>query len=134
MPKLEVLRNWLDELLSVAPPRSVLGKAMNYAHRQWPKLMVYVEDSRLRIDNNLTENLIQPFVIGRKNWLFWDTIAGANATANPYSLVKTAKANSNKPYACLRTVFAEVPQATAVAEIEALLPVPNNSADSALVS
>ncbi len=46
---------------------AALGKAMNYAHKQWLKLIVYVEDGRLQIDNNLTENAIRPFVIGRKN-------------------------------------------------------------------
>ncbi len=39
---------------------------MNYAHKQWPKLTTYTEDGRLRMDNNLTENAIRPFVIGRK--------------------------------------------------------------------
>jgi transposase len=87
----------LTEHLPIVPPRSALGKAMNYAHKQWPKLIVYVEDGRLRIDNNLTENAIRPFVIGRKNWLFCDTVAGANASANLYSLIQTAKANGIEP-------------------------------------
>lgn len=52
------------------PPQSALGKALNYGDKQWVKLTVYVEDGRLRMDNNLTENAIRPFVIGRKNWLF----------------------------------------------------------------
>ncbi len=118
----------------IAPPRSALGKAMNYAHKQWPRLIVYVEDGRLRSDNNLTENAIRPFVIGRKNVLFCDTVAGANASANLYSLIETAKANGVEPYAYLRTVFAELPQATSVDEIEALLPVLDDNADAARVS
>ena len=74
------------------------------------------------------------FVIGRKNWLFCDTVAGANASANLYSLIETAKANGVEPYAYLRTVFTELPQATSVEEIEALLPAPNDGEDSARVS
>jgi transposase len=124
----------LTEDLPIVPPRSALGKAMNYAHKQWPKLIVYVEDGRLRIDNNLTENAIRPFVISRKNWLFCETVAGANASANLYSLIETAKANGIEPYAYLRTVFTALPRATLVDEIEALLPVPDDSADSAWVS
>ena len=77
---------------------------------------------------------MQPFVIGRKNWLFCNTVAGANASANLYSLIETAKANSIEPYAHLRRVFTTLPQATAVDEIEALLPVPYDSDDSARVS
>ena len=99
---------------------------MNYAHKQWPKLTVYIKDGRLRIDNNLTENAIRPFVIGRKNWLFCDTISGANASASLYRVIETAKANGLEPHAYLRTVFAEFPRASSVDEVEALLPVPND--------
>ena len=60
--------------------------------------------------------------------------AGANASANLYSLIETAKANGIEPYAYLRTVFTELPQATSVEEIEALLPVPNDTDDLARVS
>ena len=134
MPLLADIRAWLDTHLPIVPPSSALGKAMNYAHKQWPKLVVYVEDGRLRIDNNLTENAIRPFVIGRKNWLFCDTVAGANASANLYSLIETAKANGIEPYGYLRSVFTELPQATSVDDIEALLPVPYDGESSARVS
>ena len=107
---------------------------LNYAHKQWPKLIVYVQDGRLRIDKNLSENAIRPFVIGRKNYLFCNTVAGANASANLYSLIETAKANGIEPCAHLRTVFTELPQATSVDEIEALLPLPDDEADSARAS
>ena len=58
----------------------------------------------------------------RKNWLFSDTVQGAQASANLYSLIETAKANGLEPYAYLRHVFTLLPQATTVADIEALLP------------
>lgn len=116
------------------PPRLALGKAMNYADKHWPKLIVYLEDGRLRMDNNLVENAIRPFVIGRKNFLFCDTVAGANASANLYSLIETAKANSIEPYAYLKTVFTELPNAASVEEIEALLPMPADGDSLAKVS
>ena len=97
-------------------------KALNYLHKQWPGLIVYVEHGDLRIDNNLVENAIRPFVVGRKNYLFCDSVAGAKATANLYSLIETAKANSIEPYRYLRHVFTELPKAICVEEIEALLP------------
>ena len=59
---------------------------------------------------------------GRKNWLFSDTVLGAQAGANLYSLNETAKANGLEPYAYPRQVFTELPRATTVADIEALLP------------
>lgn len=58
----------------------------------------------------------------RKNWLFSDTVHGARSSANLYSLIETAKANGLEPYAYLRRVFTELPRATTVADIEALLP------------
>jgi hypothetical protein len=61
-------------------------------------------------------------VIGRKNWLFSDTPAGANASAKLYSIIETAKANGLEPYAYLRLIFAGLPQATTPAGVEALLP------------
>jgi len=63
-----------------------------------------------------------PFVVGRKGWLFSDTVRGAEASANLYSLVETAKANGLEPYAYLRRVFEELPKAATLAEVELLLP------------
>ncbi len=123
LPLLEAFRVWLDQHIPIVPPRSALGKAMNYAHKQWPKLTIYTEDGRLRMDNNLTENAIRPFVIGRKNFLFCDSVAGARSSANLYSLIETAKANGIEPYAYLKTIFTELPQANSLEDIEALLPV-----------
>lgn len=121
-PVLEKMRKWLDESLGSVPPQSLTGRALGYLDKQWVRLIRYVEDGRLRIDNNLVENAIRPFVIGRKAWLFADTVRGAQASANLYSLIETAKANRVEPYAYLRHVFTELSKATTLAEIEALLP------------
>ena len=58
-------------------------------------------------------------VVGRKNWLFYDTVAGAHATARLYSLIECAKANALEPCAYLHHVFTELPKAQSLAEIEA---------------
>ena len=83
---------------------------------------MYVRDGQLEIDNNGVENAIRPFVLGWKNWLFADTVRGAEASANLYSLIETAKANGLEPYRYLRHLFAELPKATTVERIEQLLP------------
>ena len=74
------------------------------------------------IDNNPAENAIRPFVIGRKNWLFSASQAGAHASANLYSLIETAKANGLEPGAYLKKVFTDLPNARSVEAVEALLP------------
>ena len=121
-PLLDKLRDWLDEALPQVPPTSTTGKALNYLHNEWPKLIRYLDDGRLAIDNNLAENAIRPFVVGRKNWLFSNSVKGVKASANLYSLIETAKANGLEPYAYLRYLFTELPGATTVEAIEALLP------------
>ena len=103
---------------------------MKYAHKQWPKLTPYTEDCRLRMDNNLTENAIRPFVVGRKNWFFCYSVAGANASANLYSLIETAKANGIEPSAYFKIIFTELPQANSLEEIEVLLPINSNGEEN----
>lgn len=121
-PQLNKIRQWLDKVLHTTLPKGQLGKALGYLDKNWHKLIVYVQDGRLNIDNNPAENAIRPFVIGRKNWLFSASVNGAKASANLYSLIETGKANGLEPYAYLRHVFAQLPSAKSVEEIEALLP------------
>jgi transposase len=85
-------------------------------------LIRYLDDGRVEVDNNLAENVIRPFVMGRKAWLFSDTPAVADASAHLYSLIVTTKANGLEPYAYLRHLFTELPKATTADDIEALLP------------
>jgi transposase len=122
VPILDKLRKWLDASLPNVPPGTLAGKALNYLHNEWPKLIRYLEDGRLEIDNNLAENAIRPFVIGRKNFLFSDSVHGVKASANLYSLVESAKASGLEPYQYLRQVFTRLPQAETVEDIENLLP------------
>jgi len=68
-PVLEKLRAWLDTHLPQVPPRTASGEALAHLDEQWQRLTRYLDDGRLAIDNNLTENAIRPFVLGRKNWL-----------------------------------------------------------------
>ncbi|MDH3692708.1 MAG: IS66 family transposase [Gammaproteobacteria bacterium] len=121
-PIVNEMRAWLDQALPEVAPTTLTGKALQYLHNQWPKLIRYLDDGRLRMDNNLVENAIRPFVLGRKNFLFCDTVRGANASANLYSLIETAKANNIEPYQYLRQVFTELPNAKTVEGVEALLP------------
>ncbi len=65
----------------LVPPRSLTGRALMYLSDRWKYLIRYLEDGRLEIDNNLVENAIRPFCLGRRNWLFDDTVRGAEALA-----------------------------------------------------
>lgn len=122
MPLLNEIKAWADMSLTQVAPTSLIGKALAYVGKQWATLTVYCEDGRLDIDNNAVERAIRPFVIGRNNWIFADTVNGAKASANLYSLIETAKLNSLEPYRYLNHVFTELPKAQTLADIEQLLP------------
>ena len=103
-------------------PKSLLGQALHYLASQWSKLKRYVEDGRYSIDNNAQENAIRPFCVGRRNWLFADTVAGADASANLYSLLQTCQVNGIDSYRYLRALFNGLPKARTVDDYAALLP------------
>ncbi len=79
-------------------PKSLLGKGLTYLRAQLPKLIGYVENGSWPISNNPCENAIRPFCVGRRGWLFSDTVDGANASTNLDTLVESAKANGIDPY------------------------------------
>jgi transposase len=122
VPLLNELRAWVTQHLHRVVPKSPTGKALLYLHNEWPYLKRYVEDGRLAMDNNWIENKIRPFVVGRKRWLFSDTVDGARASAALYSLVETAKANGLEPYKYLRHIFERLTLATQLSDFEELLP------------
>ena len=121
-PILAKFKRWLDKKKEQVPPKSFIGKAVNYSLNQWHRLENYIKDGNAGIDNNVAENAIRPFVIGRKNWLFSDTSEGADASALLFSLIETAKANKLEPYNYLRFLFEKLPT-TASECLPELLPI-----------
>ena len=121
-PVLTKIGDLLQRHLHSVAPNSLLGKALHYLQGQWPKLIRYVENGAWPIDNNPCENAIRPFVVGRRNWLFADTVGGATASANLYSLIETCKANGIDPYRYLVGLFRAVPLAKTADDYEVLLP------------
>lgn len=117
-PILDKLHGWFTQQNVL--PKNKLGEAITYLSNQWPKLVGYLADGRLSIDNNRAERAIKPFVIGRKNWLFSQTANGANASAALYSIIETAKANGLVPFDYVKQCLDELckPQP----DIDAILP------------
>ncbi|MBK9500478.1 MAG: transposase [Leptospiraceae bacterium] len=100
-PILDALYIYLQDLATKSDGTLDLGKAIRYTLGQWDKLVLYLYHGEVYIDNNLVENAIRPFVLGRKNWLFSGSPDGAFASAFWYSLLQTAKANGKDPYKVL---------------------------------
>ncbi len=121
-PVLEKFKVWLNALAGKTPPKGLLGKAVNYTLKNWPRLVRYLENGYNSPDNNMAENAIRPFVVGRKNWLFFGHPNGASAGSCLYSLIETAKACGLKPYNYLRYLFDNIPFAKTEPDYEKLLP------------
>lgn len=121
-PILDKMHAWLLKKSIHLVPKSLLGKAVSYTLKQWKRLKSYINFPFATPDNNLAENAIRPFCVGRKNWLFAGTPAGADASATIYSLVETAKANSLEPYKYLRYLFEKLPFAQTVDDYKELMP------------
>jgi len=122
VPVLAEIEALLLTNLHAVLPKSLLGQALHYLSSQWRKLKRYVEDGRYSIDNNVQENAIRPFCVGRRNWLFADTVAGANASANLYSLLQTCQVNGIDGYRYLRALFVALPNAKTADDYAALMP------------
>ena len=85
-------------------------------------MYAFLKNGEIPLDNNIAENAIRPYVIGRKAWLFCDSQSGAKASTNIYSIVESAKANGKEPHAYLTYIFERLSLAQSVEEFEALLP------------
>jgi transposase len=103
-------------------PKGLLGNAIGYTLSRWDQLTLYVDYGFVSPDNNLAENAIRPFVVGRKNWLFCDTPAGAEAMAGLYNLIETARANGLNPFEYLKELFEKLPAADTDDHLRLLLP------------
>ncbi len=121
-PVLDEFKKWLDDKARITPPTSLLGKAVSYTLNQWHRLVVYADTHHVSPDNNMAENSIRPFTVGRKNWLFNCTPEGADASAVLYTLIETAKANDLEPYWYLKFLLEKLPDAMTTDDYKALLP------------
>ena len=114
--------DWLETPADQVVPKCALGKAVHDTLGQKPKLIRFLDDANIPSDNNRAENVIRPYVVGRKAWLFADRQSGAIASARLYSLVETAKANGNEPHAYLTALYEQLPDANSVDDVDALMP------------
>jgi hypothetical protein len=108
-PIIDEFKAWLDYQKPRVLPKSAFGQAIGYCLNQWDKLLAFLADGRLELDNNRSERSIKPFVIGRKGWLFSNTPRGAKASATIYSIVESAKENGLNPFTYLMYLFEQMP-------------------------
>jgi transposase len=107
-PILAEIKTVLNEYKNRVLPKSPIGKAISYSLNQWEALNIYVDDPMLDIDNNLSERTLRMVVIGRKNYMFAGSEAGAWRAAIIYSLVASCKLNEIDPFRYFRDILSRV--------------------------
>ena len=121
-PIVDAYYAWLDTIFK---PAGKLKKAITYSLNQREFLCAFLDHGEIEISNNQVENAIRPIVVGRKNWLFCDTQAGANASVIVFTVLETAKANSLNPEAYLNHLLTVLPDrftADPKASVDDLMP------------
>ena len=121
-PIVEKYYAWLDTIFR---PVGKLKDAITYSQKQREYLCTFLDHGEIEISNNQVENAIRPIVVGRKNWLFCDTQAGARASVMIFTLLETAKANGLNPEAYLSHLLTVLPDRFAndpKASIDDLMP------------
>jgi transposase len=121
-PAIAELRAWLDEHRGVIPPKSALGKALGYLHRQWDRLVLFLTDGRLELTNNRLERELRALVLGRKNWLFAYGDLGGKRTATILTVIGTCIAHRINPRAYLHVVAKLIVNGFPSARVRELLP------------
>jgi hypothetical protein len=105
LPILRDFHAWLERTQHAVLPKSPVGQAIGYVLPRWDGLTRYCDDGCLAIDNNLSERMIRPCAIGRKNYLFFGSDEGGRAAAVLYSIMASAKANQVEPFAYVRDLI-----------------------------
>lgn len=120
-PILAALQPRLEAMREKHLPQSPLGKAIGYTLNEWQPLTRYLEDGRLEIDNNLTENAIRPSAVGKKNWLFVGHPEAGWRSAVIYSVIVSCRRRGLDPWEYLRDVLQRLP-GMKQSEVPAILP------------
>ena len=121
-PIVDAYYAWLETIFK---PAGKLKKAITYSLNQREFLCAFLDHGEIEISNNQVENAIRPIVVGRKNWLFCDTQAGANASVIVFTVLETAKANGLNPETYLNHLLTVLPERFATdpqAAVDDLLP------------
>jgi hypothetical protein len=108
----ERLGRVLERMQPTTFPTSLLGDAIYFARGQWPRLLVFLTDGRVEIDNNQIENAIRPTALGKKNWLFFGEAGAGERGAILYTVIESCRRRGIDPYAYLKDVLTRLPSMT----------------------
>jgi hypothetical protein len=102
--------------------RSPLRQAIHYTLGRWPELLAFLEDARVPLTNNAAERALRRIAVGRKNWMFAGSDAGAERAAVAYSVLATCQLQGVEPWAYLADVLEKLSAGWPARRIDELLP------------
>jgi transposase len=122
-PVMEQFKEWLTAQRDAAQllPSSPIGQAISYALGRWKYMERYLENGHVEIDNNGVENAIRPVAIGRKNYLFAGSPAGAKWAAIVYTLVASAARHGLNPQTYMADILRRLPDMS-ISQLHTLFP------------
>ena len=109
-PKVDDFFAWAKDKINLLPAGGATYDGLQYCINQEQFLRVFLSDGNVPMDNNLAEQAIRPFTLGRKNWVNMFSSKGAQSSSVIYSLVETAKANNLRVYDYLELLLSEIPK------------------------
>ena len=115
------LHDWLRTERALVPDGSGIAAAIDYTLNRWVPLGRFLEDGNVSCHNNHLENLMRPWAMGRKAWLFAGSELAGKRAATVMSLVQSARMHGHDPWLYLRDVLSRLPTQPA-RDIDALLP------------
>ena len=121
LPVLQKLEKWMKEQLPEVLPKSSIGQAISYTLKLWPRLIRYIDNGQVEIDNNLIENSIRGVALGRKNYMFAGSHEAAQCAAMIYSFLGTCKINNIEPYTWLKETLTRISDHS-IQKLDELLP------------
>jgi transposase len=122
-PALAALAAWRTDKRAATPPKTPLGRALGYLHRQWPRLILFLEDGLVELTNNRVERELRRLVLGRKNWLFVDGDLNGARTASILTIIGTCIAQQINPRAYLHLLAKRIVEKWPRARYAELLPI-----------
>lgn len=123
-PIWDAMAIWLEEVerrtSNVVLPKSDFAKALQYVRNHFVELRRYLDNARLPMDNNETEQLMKQVALGRKNWLFAGSVLGGERSAGFLTLVSSAHRNDLDVWVYVNDVLEQLLAGTT--DYEPLLP------------
>jgi transposase len=121
-PIMDRYRRWLVRTVASEPPAGALAKACAYSLNHWEALTRFLTDGNLPLDNNLCEQQIRSLALGRRNYLFAGSDAGAERAAILYSLLRTCALHHVEAFSYLKDILGKLAAGWPSDQYDALLP------------